>query len=50
MNSDLHVLHQAPGIEQRNKVLLKITELVDCNCKEALKLTAAELQDFLIVR
>lgn len=51
MNSDLRVLHQAPGVKQWNNILWKIKELLDCKCTEALKLTAADIkQDFLTMR
>ncbi|XP_035466481.1 exocyst complex component 3-like protein 4 [Scophthalmus maximus] len=42
----LHTIisHLAPGVQQFNLILLKVTEILECNSIEALKITVASMQ------
>ncbi|XP_028996013.1 uncharacterized protein LOC114849101 isoform X1 [Betta splendens] len=49
IGEDAHGIHSimselAPDVPQQNQLLLKVKELLDCECNEALKLTAATIQ------
>ncbi|XP_028995848.1 uncharacterized protein LOC114849018 isoform X2 [Betta splendens] len=50
IGEDAHGIHSimselAPDVPQQNRLLLKVKELLDCECNEALKLTAATIQE-----